>query len=1653
MSHLVFQFTDPPEGTTVGRSVSVRLHSAVVNNPGESRFPAPDVELIDVVFGPGSDHPVTALRVAPDVYAASGVLAPATVDDSDVVLTATAHGVLLDEEGNPVPHSGPILGTAKLTVHLEPHPPELNIDHFDDTVSPPVLPFAGALSGTTSGVLSGITGVMLSIDGATDVSVRNDPPGDWSRWHATFSLPEYRDYPFTVTATDAHGRSAKQTGGIVVKEPFGNSDPAIVFGPTVYVRELCAVAKEYVRASGATAGPAIADLVARFRQPLDKVIDPSMYAAATAAVDQRRIAVEVLRTHVSVPLAGGTEQYLRTLAYDALVRALGTSIDELRQSRVASADRRAALAARLGIPFAGSRPDLLDSLTISPGEVTAAQLEDLFGFRSLQQDDPFDGVPAGSAVRSWRQADLRTRWGLEDGADRDTGSGALPVIDPDHVTEANLAPTDPADPVRLQWRSRRQFLDSLQTTIDDAVAAGHGTLATFDQVVAAHVGTIDLAALAVRDAAGDDVGADLLSLSLVTDAFRRLAALRALLAAGTPLLTAEWADVRDILIQVEKRRVFATWRVEERAADIVLQPRQFRVDPTPVPADPAGAAAGSSPWRADPAVHQDWQRTLTIRAAQLDRLASDTEDMVRSAEREVLPVARDALLAVAAATGETVRDTAERLTRLLCIDLLADTGNPTTRAGQAAQTLIEALQALRSGQLPAGTGPQWALAAGQEPVFDRSWASMGSYRGWYAALTSFAYPDNQLFPGLYRDNGVTLHTSTSYATFLTDLGAARVTRQHARDLAATNLDRVLPALDQPLRDHLTATLGGTLLRQENHTDTDLRNLAAGLASAWTPATEQPVREIGWLVPVALGLALTDAGDFDAALGWYAYAYAHQLPPVQRRIFPGLTAERGIATSFVRTGTWPAEGTNPHEVARTRADAYTRFTILCIARCLLAYADSEYVRDTAEANAKARALYETALDLLGTADAAPLAGPDVPFPANPVHGSLIAAARTALDKIHRGLNIAAEVVPSGDVSVLPSQYRYPVLIERAKNLVTTASQLEAAFLSAAKQAEDSAYAAAQADHDLDVAQAMTVQADLKVTAAGIAVKQAVLQKDRASIEADHYGKLLAAGANDHEREQLFDLEAARDLAAAGGLFSALSADADNPLAGLGTAFNGLSQAASLDAQIESVQAGLERQQENWQLQQSLAVQDVLIGTQQIALAAVQEKIAVSERDIAGIQLQHAAATAEFLATRFTNADLFAWMSGVLNQVYAYFLRQATALARLAQEQLAFERQEPSVGVIQGDYWQPLDPSSGEPGNLDRRGLTGAERLLADITRLDQQAFATDQRRLHLSETLSVARIAAAELQAFKSTGVLTFATPEELFDRRFPGHYLRQVKRVRLSMIGLFPPVTGPTATLSASAVSRTVVAGQPFRTRTLLREAESIAVTAPVNATGLFDLEPDTGLLLPFEGMGVDTAWRLELPRPANPIDYRTISDVLLTIDYTALSDPEHRQRVIRTLNRRYTADRLLSLREEFPDTWYDLSNPDTAENPAERMRATLSLSRSDFPSNIDGLSLAQLTLFAVGLRSSTSELTILSTQHTTAGQTVDAGQVETSGGIVGTRRPGGAPWQPLLGTDPAGTWELQFEDTPPVRALFTSGTVQDVVLAMSVAGTTQPWP
>ena len=246
-----------------------------------------------------------------------------------------------------------------------------------------------------------------------------------------------------------------------------------------------------------------------------------------------------------------------------------------------------------------------------------------------------------------------------------------------------------------------------------------------------------------------------------------------------------------------------------------------------------------------------------------------------------------------------------------------------------------------------------------------------------------------------------------------------------------------------------------------------------------------------------------------------------------------------------------------------------------------------------------------------------------------------------------------------------------------------------------------------------------------------------------------------------------------------------------LSSTGTGLQATSSALAAQANILSMRASFERRAQEWEFQKSLAEHDVRIGEQQITLAEDHVQVVEEEREIAMLQADHAQETMDFPVNKFLNVDLYDWMSNVLEGVYSYFLQQATSLAKVAENQLAFERQEVPPAIVKSDYWEIPDTTSGlaitDGSGPDHRGLTGSARLLQDIYQLDQYAFDTDKRKLQLSKTISLARLAPIEFQQFRENGVMTFATPMELFDRDFPGHYLRLIKRVRTAIIALIPP--------------------------------------------------------------------------------------------------------------------------------------------------------------------------------------------------------------------------------------------------------------------------
>lgn len=674
-----------------------------------------------------------------------------------------------------------------------------------------------------------------------------------------------------------------------------------------------------------------------------------------------------------------------------------------------------------------------------------------------------------------------------------------------------------------------------------------------------------------------------------------------------------------------------------------------------------------------------------------------------------------------------------------------------------------------------------------------------------------------------------------------------------------------------------------------------------------------------------------------------------------------------------------------------------------------------------------------------------------------------------------IGVGGQLVLPGIATLPPTPYRYTVLIERAKQLVQLAAQIEASMLSSLEKRDAEYYNLLKARQDVQLTRQGVRLQSLRLKEAKDGVRLAELNRDRSQIQIETYTAWIEAELNVYENMMIQAYESSAEyrtiataFSAAGRAAQAISS-ASNPFqgftAGLAAGayaaeanFTSLAISDETNAQINSIWANFERRKDEWELQKSLAEQDRLIGEKQIDLAENRERIVGQEQLIAKMQSDHAKDTMEYLINKFTNVELYDWMSDILEGVYSVFLQHATAIAKLAENQLAFERQEPPPAFIQADYWEATagmevggDPHSAAP---DRRGLTGSARLLQDIHELDLHAFETDKRKLQLTKTFSLARLAPTEFQRFRETGVLLFATPMELFDRDFPGHYHRLIKRVRTSVAALIPPVQGIHTTLSTTGLSKVVIGGSSglFQSVPLKTLPQSVALTSPINATGVFELTPESQkMLLPFEGMGVDANWELRMPKASNLFDFVTIADVLITFEYTAFNSYDYRQQVIQKLDNRISADLPFSFRHQFPDQWYHLHNPEQTDNP---MTVTFRTRRGDFPANFESLKIEHIVLYFARSSVDAFEIPVTHLNFIEEGSaTPFGGGATTIDGVISTRRGNAGSWTTAIGKYPVGKWELALPDSLEIKNRFKNEELGDILFVITYKGRIPDWP
>ena len=128
-----------------------------------------------------------------------------------------------------------------------------------------------------------------------------------------------------------------------------------------------------------------------------------------------------------------------------------------------------------------------------------------------------------------------------------------------------------------------------------------------------------------------------------------------------------------------------------------------------------------------------------------------------------------------------------------------------------------------------------------------------------------------------------------------------------------------------------------------------------------------------------------------------------------------------------------------------------------------------------------------------------------------------------------------------------------------------------------------------------------------------------------------------------------------------------------------------------------------------------------------------------------------------------------------------LDQARRAERTYRHELGLD--DATAPYVQADHWDSL-----------KRGLLAGERLHHDLKRMESAHLEGNVREFELTQHVSLLQLDPIALITLRETGACDFEIPEALFDLDCPGHYLRRIKMVSLSI----PCVTGPYASVSAT---------------------------------------------------------------------------------------------------------------------------------------------------------------------------------------------------------------------------------------------------------------
>ncbi|MEM1256414.1 MAG: hypothetical protein AAGI69_28600 [Cyanobacteria bacterium P01_H01_bin.21] len=434
-----------------------------------------------------------------------------------------------------------------------------------------------------------------------------------------------------------------------------------------------------------------------------------------------------------------------------------------------------------------------------------------------------------------------------------------------------------------------------------------------------------------------------------------------------------------------------------------------------------------------------------------------------------------------------------------------------------------------------------------------------------------------------------------------------------------------------------------------------------------------------------------------------------------------------------------------------------------------------------------------------------------------------------------------------------------------------------------------------------------------------------------------------------------------------------------------------------AQIAARRAGYERRADDWKLQSNLAARELTQIGQQIISSLIREQIARHEYENLKTQIEQAKEVDQFLQEKFTNGALYGWMQGELSKLYYEYYKFAFDIARKAEQTMKHELMRPELddlNFIKFNYW-----------DSGRKGLLSGEALHLDLKRMEMAYHDHNKREYELTKHISLRQLDPVALLNLKVNGSCEVTIPEWLFDLDTPGHYMRRIKNVSLSI----PAVTGPytsincTLSLQKSTLRRSSLLRDDEYPRVTDEEdtrfidyygtIQSIVTSNGQNDSGMFETNLRDERFLPFEGQGVVSTWRLELPAEFRQFDYNSISDVIIHMSYTARQGGNLLRKGAESSIKAFLEEdtklvQLFSLRHDFATEWHRFTASE------EDFTATVKKSYFPYLAQTKKIALQKAELYAIeNIAENNLILESLSNLDMTALNTAlqDNGEVEIS--------------------------------------------------------------